>query len=122
MDLVPAASGWLTPAADSGLDIGSALAGRVEIQRETVRHGRFVGGRAGSSRSPTTRCSQRSSRPSGVQLGEEAVLLAHSQLVGPLDQLLARVARPGFRSTTEIPGLPVGWCLYDGVQILSSIS
>lgn len=120
LDLVPAASGWLTPADDSGLEMASVLAGQVEIQRDGAarpfrrRPRRLV---------PLTHDPMLSAfvETERVQLGEEAVLLAHSELVGPLDELLSRSARPGYRSTTDIPGLPAGWRLYDGVQILSSI-
>jgi hypothetical protein len=57
-----------------------------------------------------------------LQLGEDSLLLIKnaSELPQKALGLLGQIARPGFRMETSIPGLPAGWTLFTGVQIVGN--
>ncbi|HEY1702312.1 MAG TPA: hypothetical protein VGG75_21610 [Trebonia sp.] len=56
-----------------------------------------------------------------VQLGEDCLLLVKNDkgLTGAVRELLTGVARPGFSEHSTFPGLPDGWVLFTGVQVVS---
>ena len=56
-----------------------------------------------------------------VQLGEDCLLLVKDDkgLPGAVRDVLTRVARPGFSEHAAFPGLPGGWVLFTGVQVVS---
>ena len=57
-----------------------------------------------------------------VQLGEDSLLLIKDDkgLPGSVRAVLAQIARPGFTEETEIPGLPGGWVVFAGVQVVTA--
>ena len=54
-----------------------------------------------------------------VLLGEEVSCLVMKNYVEDVAALLSQVARPGWESLDEVPGLPEGWILLCGVEIAS---
>jgi hypothetical protein len=120
VDLVPAASGWLTLADPAGLDQGSLLGGEVRLRREghsqfmRRRPRRLVPMRFDDMLQSFVECER-------IQLGEDALVLARSEISPRVAQLLDVAARPGFTQHSHFPGLPSGWTLFADVQILSSI-
>lgn len=54
-----------------------------------------------------------------VLLGEEVSCLVLKNYVDDVEALLSQVARPGWESLDEVPGLPEGWSLLCGVEIAS---
>jgi hypothetical protein len=56
-----------------------------------------------------------------VQLGEDCLLLVKDDkgLPGAVRDVLTGVARPGFSEHGAFPGLPHGWVLFTGVQVVS---
>jgi len=56
-----------------------------------------------------------------VQLGEDCLLLVKDDkgLPGAVRDVLTGVARPGFSEHAAFPGLPDGWVLFSGVQVVS---
>ena len=54
-------------------------------------------------------------------LGEDMTLLCLEELWPKAEELLAMAARPGYRVANNLEGVPSGWVLVGGVQILSSI-
>lgn len=54
-----------------------------------------------------------------VRLGAEHLLLAVDAVRPRLERELELVARAGWRLNTELPGLPAGWILYEGVEIVA---
>lgn len=56
-----------------------------------------------------------------VQLGEDALVLVTDDLAERAIELLEVIARPGFTAERSMPGVPDGWTLLVGVQVLSSI-
>lgn len=57
-----------------------------------------------------------------LQLGEDAVVLAHAAVRGDLEVALSEAARPGWTADTDMPGIPDGWVLFRGVQVLAAPS
>lgn len=119
LDLVPAASGWITLADPTDIDASSFLNGKTELRRQnrtTLRRRprRLIPLR----RDDLLQAFVESER---VNLGEDALLLARSEISGNVAAALLACARPGFTRHDSISGLPDGWTLFDGVQILSPI-
>jgi hypothetical protein len=56
-----------------------------------------------------------------VSLGEEFLVLARKEISGHVDDVLTNAARPGYVMHDDLPGMPDGWALFEGVQVLSSI-
>ena len=56
-----------------------------------------------------------------LQLGEQSALLVRSEIAPVVEQLLGKVARPGFEVESELAGIPAGWTTFLDVQVLSSI-
>ena len=54
-------------------------------------------------------------------LGEDMALLCLEELWPKAEELLSIAARPGYRITKKLEGIPSGWVLVEDVQILSSI-
>jgi len=54
-----------------------------------------------------------------VRLGSEHLLLAVDAVRSRLERELDAVAREGWRPHEELPGLPVGWVLYEGVEVIA---
>ncbi|HKG38385.1 MAG TPA: hypothetical protein VKB25_05295 [Conexibacter sp.] len=59
-----------------------------------------------------------------VRLGSECMLLAAASLGPQLEPALAEAARPGWRryDADGLAGLPPGWCLLTGVEIVAATS
>jgi hypothetical protein len=66
-------------------------------------------------------------RPSGggpfretdrVRLGSSHLLLAVEPIRERVERELVKIARPGFRVHTSMPGLPAGWVVIEGVEIV----
>jgi hypothetical protein len=56
-----------------------------------------------------------------VMLGDDHVLVVHSQLIARVRTVLAKIARPGWSCTTDgLPGLPAGWAVLQGVEVFAS--
>ena len=120
LELVPAASNYLGLANDEAIDSASFLSGEVLL----VRSGQSQPLRRRSRRAVPMRrdglllawveCER-------VQLGEESLILVRSEIALAAVKLLNEIARPGFTVDDQVPGLPYGWTLLSGVQILSSI-
>jgi hypothetical protein len=117
LDLVPAASGWITLADPGDIDASSFLNGKTELRRENEatlrrRPRRLIP----LCRNDLLQAFVESER---VNLGEDALLLARSEIASNVADALVASARPGFTRLDSISGLPAGWTLFDGVQILS---
>lgn len=120
LDLIPAASGWLALADPTEIDAGSFLVGETRLRRPgqqlTLRRRprRLIPLR----RDDLLQAFVESER---LSLGEDALLLARNEIAERVAAALPVAARPGFVRHDSISGLPEGWTLFDGVQILSSI-
>lgn len=120
LDLIPAASGWLALADPTEIDAGSFLRGETELRRYgqqvTLRRRprRLIPLRRDDLLQAFIECER-------VSLSEDALLLARDEIADRVAATLLKVARPGFVRDDSITGLPEGWTLFDGVQILSSI-
>lgn len=57
-----------------------------------------------------------------VQLGEDSLLLVKDAkgLPAAVRVVLTETARPGFREETALPGLPDGWVVFAGVQVVTA--
>jgi hypothetical protein len=120
VDFVATSSGWLTLADPASVEAASMLMGETRLRRR--------GSELTLRRRPRRLVPLRHDdllqsflEVERVSLGEEHMLLAHVDVCLQLDPILAESARPGFRCLRELVGLPSGWALYEGVQILSSI-
>ena len=119
LDLFKAGSGWLTPADPAEIDSRSLLEGLVSLKH--------------SDRPPLRRRPRRLIplcyddlfqayvETERVQLGEDHILLSRVEISSDVEELLNLTARPGFTRLKKFRGLPEGWVLFRGVQILSSI-
>ena len=54
-----------------------------------------------------------------VRLGSPHLLLAVDAIRERVEVELAKIARPGFRVHTSMPGLPAGWLVIEGVEIVA---
>jgi hypothetical protein len=121
IDLVPNTAGWLGLADQRDIDVASFLDGQTILQLPTHteplrrRPRRLVPMRRDDMVSAYVECER-------VQLGEDAVLLVREEIATRVELLLDAVARPGFERYDALAGLPAGWALFEGVQILSSIA
>lgn len=119
VEVVPCASGWLGLANTAALDVGSFLVGDVRLRREgntqvlVRRPRRLVPLRFDTMLNAYIECER-------IQLGEEALVLATAELSDRVDDFLQLVARPGYRRSNLLQGLPEGWVLFDHVQVLRS--
>ena len=120
IDLVPAASGYLTLADIDGVEIGSFLSGDVKLHRSGAstamdrRPRRVVPLRHEPLLNTFLECER-------LQLGERSCLLANVDLSSKIEELLGRFARPGFEELRELPGVPRGWSLFVGIEMVSPI-
>lgn len=127
LELAPVASGYLGPADSSLIDVASLLVGEALLRRPSAdqplrrRSRPVVPLRYDELLQSFVECER-------VQLGEESLLLVRSHpgssvpdLVSQAKSVLEVVARPGFTLKRSMPGLPEGWALFTGVQVLSSI-
>lgn len=53
-----------------------------------------------------------------VEYGDRSLILAVAVVLPKLEKLLDEVARPGFKISSEMPGLPGGWVVVEDVQIM----
>lgn len=120
VDLIQIAPGWLGLGGDVRVDFGSLLAAPLSIRlpdrkdplerqpRRLIPLGKdeMLGGFVEVPR---------------VTLGEDFLLLSQESLRFVTLDLLEKVARPGFAVASNPKGIPEGWILIEGVQILSSI-
>lgn len=119
LDFVPGASGWLSLADPSDVDAGSFLRGETMLVRGAGqaalrrRPRRVLPLRRDELLQAFVECER-------LSLGEDALLLATNEVANKVADALALVARPGFSRYDSVRGLPDGWTLFDGVQILSS--
>ncbi|MBI2704041.1 MAG: hypothetical protein HYX32_01935 [Actinobacteria bacterium] len=120
VDLVPASSGWMTLADPASVDISSFLNGVTCIRRQ---------GQAGSLRRRSRRLVplrwddmlQGFVEAERVLLGEDSMLIVRDDIVAPVRETLSAIARPGFAEHADLMGVPDGWTVFEGVQILSSV-
>ncbi len=118
-ELVPYASGWLGVGDDAAIDVASFLSGQVRLRRQGQqqplrrRPRRLIALRWDDLLQSYLECER-------VQLGEESLAISRSEIAQEVQVYLDEVARPGFRRISEVPGLPTGWILFEGVQIVSS--
>lgn len=119
IELIQAASGWLGLPDASVIDADSFLRGLTRLRRQ--------GSAAVQRRRPRRLVPLRRDEimqsfveSERVQLGEENLILARSDLATRVTDYLHEVARPGFRVHDDLEGLPSGWTLYDGVQVLTA--
>jgi hypothetical protein len=54
-----------------------------------------------------------------VRLGSDHLLLVVDPVRARVERELASIARPGFRVHETLPGLPSGWVLFEGVEIVA---
>jgi hypothetical protein len=119
IEMVPCASGWLGVGENAAIDAGSFLDGqvRLRIENEVVplrrRPRRLVPLRWDDLLQGYVECER-------VQLGEDILVLSRREIAPRVAAFLDRVARPGYGQPADLPGLPDGWTLFDGVQILVS--
>jgi hypothetical protein len=120
IDLVPVASGYLGLADPTSIDLGSFLGGEVQLRRPRTtqplrrRPRRIVPLRYDDLLQSFVECER-------VQRGEESLLIVRAELARQTSEVLSIVARPGFMQRGGIPGVPEGWVLFEGVQVLSSM-
>lgn len=120
LELVPAASGWLGLADAEAIDTGSFLSGDVFLRRQGQsqplrrRARRVVPMRYDDLLLAYVECER-------VQLGEEALVLVRSTIAPTAVSVLEAIARPGFEVSEDLGGLPAGWTVVSGVQVLSTI-
>lgn len=120
LDVVPVASGWIGVSAAHEIDTNSLLGGEVRLLRPGSekpllrRPRRLIPLRWDELLASFVECER-------VQLGEETMVISRIEIASVVGELLENAARPGYRRLDEIDGLPKGWVLFDGVQILSSI-
>lgn len=120
VDLVPASSGWMTLADPASVDISSFLSGVTCIRRQ---------GQPGSLRRRSRRLVplrwddmlQGFVESERVLLGEDSMLIVRDDIVAPVRRTLSAIARPGFAEHSDLMGVPDGWTVFEGVQILSSV-
>jgi hypothetical protein len=120
LDLVPASSGWMTLADPASIDISSFLNGVTSIRRQ---------GQDGSLRRRSRRLVplrwddmlQAFVEAERVLLGEDSMLIVRDDIVVHVREMLTAVARPGFAEHPDLTGVPHGWTVFEGVQILSSV-
>ena len=120
LELVPAASNCLGLASDEMIDSASFLSGEVLLRRPGQsqplrrRSRRAVPMRHDELLLAWVECER-------VQLGEESLILVRNEIAPAAVKLLNEIARPGFTVDEQVPGLPSGWTVLSGVQVLSSI-
>jgi len=120
IDLVPASSGWMTLADPGSLDISSFLNGVTCLRRQ---------GQTGSLRRRSRRLVplrwddmlQSFVEAERVLLGEDSMLIVRDDIVVGVRDTLSAIARPGFAEHVDLIGVPTGWTVFEGVQILSSV-
>ena len=120
VDMVPVASGWMGVGGGSDIDVASFLEGQVRLQRKD----QSLPLRRRPRRLVVLRWDdllQAFVENERVQLGEESLVLSRSEIAGGVERFLVKAARPGFRRTSDLEGLPVGWTLFEGVQVLSFV-
>lgn len=116
--LHPVGSGALSLGDEMQLDTSSLLEGVFELNdsltntKVTRRPKRVVA----FKQDPL---SQRWVEIEQVLLADEIRIVAHGDLVPRLEQVLERVARPGWtRVSDDFPGIPDGWAVYQDVEVL----
>lgn len=120
IDLVPAASGWLTVADPEDLDVASFLDGVTALRRagQTAplrrRARRLVPMRWDDMLQGFVECER-------VQLGEDCLLVVRNDIADRADEMLTLIARPGWVREQSLAGVPAGWTGFHGVQILSAV-
>ncbi len=120
IDLVPASSGWMTLTDPGSIDISSFLTGVTCLRRQ---------GQTGSLRRRSRRLVplrwddmlQGFVEAERVLLGEDNMLIVRDDIVERVRDTLSAIARPGFAEHTDLIGVPTGWTVFEGVQILSSV-
>ena len=118
LDLVLGAGGWLRLQRPAGLESASLLNGILSLATE---RGDVV------QRRPRRVVPMRKDELLGLfleverlQLAEDALVLATSEVADTVERALKHVARPGFRRIDDsLSGLPKGWVLFRDVQVLA---
>jgi hypothetical protein len=117
VDMVPVASGWLGISDDQAIDAGSFLDGNVSLLRANQDHAlrrrprRLIPLRWDDLLLAYIECER-------VQLGEKSLVLSRSEIASRVTSFLTQAARPGFKESSHLPGLPEGWTAFEDVQIL----
>ena len=120
IDLVPASSGWMTLANPGSVDISSFLNGVTCLRRQ----GQTASLRRRSRRLVPLRWDdmlQGFVEAERVLLGEDSMLIVRDDIVVLVRDTLSAIARPGFAEHADLIGVPDGWTVFEGVQILSSV-
>lgn len=120
VDVVPVPGARLQPAFTSEIDTASLVEGVLRLQDpatglEACRFPRRVAVfRHDDLLNAYVECER-------VQLGEDCLLLVRDDkgLPAAVRAVLAGAARPGFSEHASLPGLPAGWVLFTGVQVVS---
>jgi len=121
VEVVPVPGARLQPIFTSEIDTASLVEGVLRLAEttaglETSRYPRRVATfRYDDLLNAYVECER-------VPLGEDSLLLVKDDkgLPGSVRAVLTQIARPGFSEETEFPGLPDGWVLFVGVQILTA--
>lgn len=121
VDLLPAAPGWAVLAYGSEVANDGLLSGELRLvldgsPTEIVHRPRRL--MAFHQDAATSRWIS----ADRVHLGQEVKFLVREELVQSVTTAFEECARPGWTSTTNFPGLPDGWTLYQGVQLFRSPS
>lgn len=119
--VVPSPGNRLQPAAMIGIDGPSLIEGVLKLRDESsgqvvtrpprrvvpLRHDDLLNAYVESER---------------IQLGEDSAILVKDDrgLLAEAQGLLDEVARPGFHEEAGVQGLPEGWSLFTGVQVLAT--
>jgi hypothetical protein len=120
IDLVPASSGWMTVADPADVNIASFLDGVTCLRRQ----GQALPLRRRSRRLVPLRWDdmlQGFIESERVQLGEDCMLIVRDDIVVRVRDMLSAIARPRFVEHADLVGVPTGWTVFEGVQILSSV-
>lgn len=120
LDFVQTSPGWITLADPNSIDVGSFLNAHTFFRNEQLgiaveRLPRRLIPLIKDNLAMTFVEQERSG------LGQDSMILVHNDLTPQVIELLSVAARPGFRRIDALRGLPEGWTLFDGVQILSSV-
>jgi hypothetical protein len=120
LDVVPVASGWTGLADPSEIDTGSFLSGVTRLRRARTsddlcrRPRRVVPLRYDHLLNGYLECER-------LNLGEDSLLIVHADAAPGTERVLKASARVGYTRYDELAGLPEGWVLFDGVQILAPV-
>lgn len=120
LELTRLGPSWLGLSETGEIDVDSFLRGHLRLRARS--DGKMVVSRRPRRLIPMRRdvLVQAFVETERVQLGEDSLLLARSDIAQAVGSYLDHVARPGFAVHTELDGLPRNWVLFSDVQVLSA--